>query len=309
MHVERDLGCQGPGQAMGSETRPMMVDTRRGPVECALLGDGPAVLSLHGAMGGHDQASLLARTAGVPGFRYVLPSRPGYLGTALSLGRTPAEQADLYRDLLDALGIDRAAIMAVSGGGPSALQFAISHPDRCWGLVIVSSVCTRVDTRLPLAWYLMKLTARCGPLVAAMRGKAERDPERAARRSIPDAAVRARTLGDPEAGPLFRELQLSTLDRMSLRLSGTENDVAVTRSDLSLPLERIAAPLLVVHGTNDSAAPFSQGKTLAARVPGAELLAIDGGEHVSIFTHRDEVRARVARFLLAHAPAKPGAAG
>ena len=289
---------------LSGDSRPVVVKTRRGDVECAFLGDGPPVLALHGAMGGYDQALLLARTAGVPGFRYVAPSRPGYLGTRLSLGRTPTEQADLYRDLLDALEIERAAVMAISGGGPSALQFALSHPDRCWGLVIVSSVCTRVETRLPLAWYLMRLTARCGPLVAAMRRKAEQDPERSARRSIPDPIVRSRTLGDPEAGPLLRELQLSTFDRMPLRLPGTENDVAVTRHDQWFALERITAPLLVVHGTNDRAAPFAQAQILAARVPGAELLAIENGEHVSIFTDRDRVRARVGSFLRTHAPAK-----
>ncbi len=41
---------------------------------------------------------------------------------------------------------------------------------------------------------------------------------------------------------------------------------------------------------------------MAARIPGAELLAIEGGDHVAIFTHRDQARARVTRFLLAHAP-------
>jgi pimeloyl-ACP methyl ester carboxylesterase len=300
MRAELEIESYGVA-AMAEGGRPVVVRTRRGPVECAIAGEGPAVLSLHGAMGGHDQGMLLARTIGAPGFRYVAPSRPGYLGTALSMGRTPTEQADLYRDLLDALGIERAAVMAVSGGGPSALQLALSHPERCWGLVIVSSVCRRVEIGLPLAWYAMKLVARCRPLVAAMRRKAERDPEGAARRSIPDPELRARTLRDPEVGPLLRELQLSTLDRMHLRLAGTENDVAVTRRELSFPLERIATPLLVVHGTHDSAAPFAQGLELAERVPGAELLAIDGGEHVSIFTHRDRVRARVARFLLAHA--------
>lgn len=282
--------------------QPLVVSTRRGPMECAVSGEGPAVLSLHGAMGGHDQGALLARTVGPAGFRYLAPSRPGYLGSALSLGRTPEEQADVYRDLLDALGIQRAAMMAVSGGGPSALQFALRHPDRCWGLVIVSSVCRRVEARLPLAWYLLKITARCEPLVAAMRRKAARDPDGALRRSIPDPELRARTLRDPEAGSLLLELHLSTLDRMRHRLQGTQNDVAVTRGDLSFSLERVAAPLLVVHGTADSAAPFEQARELASRVPGAELLAIEGGEHVSIFTHRDLVRERVARFLQAHAP-------
>ncbi|WP_242393963.1 alpha/beta fold hydrolase [Anaeromyxobacter oryzisoli] len=284
------------------DSRLVVVQTRRGPVECAIRGEGPTVLSLHGALGGWDQGLLLARTVGDPAFRYVAPSRPGYLGTALSLARTPAEQGALYRDLLDALGIERAAVMAVSGGGPSALAFALDHPDRCWGVVMVSSVCRRVEARLPLGWYVMRLMARCGPLVAAMRRRAERDPEEAARRSIPDPELRARTLRNPEVGPLLRELQSSTLERMALRLPGTENDVAVTRSELSFPLERLAAPLLVVHGTSDEAAPFEQAEEMAARVPRAELLALEGGRHVAIFTHREQARARVARFLGAHAP-------
>jgi pimeloyl-ACP methyl ester carboxylesterase len=286
--------------ATPSAAAPLVIQTRRGPVECALAGDGPAVLCLHGAMGGHDQAMLLARTIGPAGFRYVAPSRPGYLGTALGLGRAPSEQAALYRDLLDALGIDRAAVMAVSGGGPSALAFALEHPDRCAAAVIVSSVFRKVEQRLPLAWWVLKLTARVPFLVRGMQRKAAADPAASARRSIRDPELCARTLADPEAGPLLRELQLSTMDRMAARMAGTENDVAVTRSDLSFPLERLRPPLLVVHGTLDAVAPFEQGRELARGVPGAELAAVEGGEHVAIFTHRAQVRARVEPFLRAH---------
>jgi pimeloyl-ACP methyl ester carboxylesterase len=292
-------GADGAGSVAAAP--PRVVETRRGPVECAISGEGPAVLALHGAMGGWDQALLLARTAGVPGFRYVAPSRPGYLGTPLSMGRTPAQQAEIYRDLLDALGIQRAAVMAVSGGGPSAIQFALDHPERCWGVVMVSSVWRRVEQRLPLAWYVMRLAMRLGPLAAAMRRRAARDPDEPSRRSIPDPELRERTLRDPEAGPLLRELQASTLYKMALRLPGTENDVAVTRGALALPVERITSPLLVVHGTDDEAAPFEQGRELAAKVPGAALLAVTGGRHVTIFTHREEVRAQVGRFLREHA--------
>ena len=124
----------------------------------------------------------------------------------------------------------------------------------------------------------------------------------AARRAIPDPVLRARTLNDAEAGPLFRELQLSTMDRMAERMPGTLNDIRQSRLPFVYPFERIWVPLLVVHGTADSAAPFAQGKALAAAVPGAQLLAIEGGEHVSIFTHRQEIRARICAFLAATSP-------
>lgn len=284
--------------------RPQLVRTPRGAVECVITGEGPAVLALHGAMGGWDQSLLLARTVGAPGFRTLAISRPGYLGTSLSTGRTPAEQADLYCDLLDALGVDRAAVMAVSGGGPSALELARRHGDRCWGAVIVSSVCRRNPVRLPLAWHVMKLAARIGPLTDRMRRKVVADPEGAAQRSILDPALRARTVRDPEAGPLLHALQISTAERMAARLPGTENDVlTTTQQELLLPLEQIAVPTLIVHGTVDRVAPFAQGQEMARRIPGAELLALEGGDHVAIFTHRAEAKARVTRFLREHAPA------
>ena len=88
---------------------------------------------------------------------------------------------------------------------------------------------------------------------------------------------------------------------MAQRMPGTENDIAITRMS-SYPLEEIRVPVLIVHGTADSLAPFSPHATaLSTRIPCAELLAIEGGEHVSIFTHRQEVKKRVCRFLHEHA--------
>ena len=72
--------------------------------------------------------------------RVIAPSRPGYLGTVLDVGKTPRDQADAYADLLDALSIRKAAIVALSGGGPSAIQFAAHHADRCAALVLISAV-------------------------------------------------------------------------------------------------------------------------------------------------------------------------
>lgn len=279
------------------------VRTPRGAVEVFIGGgDGPTLLTLHGAMGGWDQALLLADTLGDTSYRIVAPSRPGYLGTPLAAGRSPEEQADLYASLLDALGIGEVAVMAVSGGGPSAIHFALRRPDRCWGLVLVSTVATTNDARLPLRFHLLKALARWPWLMRRMQRRPDGDFERAAARSIPDPEMRARTLGDPEAGALFRRLMASTAADMSRRMPGTVNDVEVTRGR-EYPLEEVRVPTLVVHGARDRVAPFAQhGRALAARIPGAELALAEDGDHVAIFTHHALLKPRVVRFLHAHAP-------
>jgi len=113
--------------------RPISIRTSRGNVDAVCWGEGPAVLSLHGAMGGYDQGILLAKSAVSPRHRFVAVSRPGYLGTPLAAGRTPEEQADVCAEVLDQLGIAETAVIAISGGGPAAVQFALRHAQRCAG--------------------------------------------------------------------------------------------------------------------------------------------------------------------------------
>lgn len=279
------------------EALPAMIVTSRGKVEAITWGEGRAVLSLHGAMGGYDQGMLLARTIVSPRYRFISISRPGYLGTSLKAGRSPQEQADICAEVLAHLGIAHAAVISISGGGPTALQFALRHAGMCTALVMVSACSDKLDVPIPFQWQVMKLVARFPALTAAMRKRISRDPEKAARRSIPDEAQRLRTLQNQETAALFQALQMSIFDGMASRIAGTDNDIVQARADMNWPREQIAAPTLVVHGTNDRAVPYEQAKSLTARIPGAELLTIEGGEHVSIFTHREEIRNRVDRFL------------
>jgi pimeloyl-ACP methyl ester carboxylesterase len=67
----------------------------------------------------------------------VAPSRFGYLRTPQRSDATPQAQADAHACLLDALRIPRAAIVGVSAGAPSAMQFALRHERRCSALVLL----------------------------------------------------------------------------------------------------------------------------------------------------------------------------
>jgi pimeloyl-ACP methyl ester carboxylesterase len=274
--------------------------TALGVVEYAEIGDGPAVVAIHGAMGGYDQSLILAQTIGNADYRYIAITRPGYLGTPLNSGRSSEQQGDLIAALLDRLDIAKAGVMAVSGGGPSALQFALRHPARCAGLVLVSTCAGQVDTPIPFSFKVMKLLARWPWFAEKLRQKAARNLAGAAQRSIRDPEILARTMNDADTWPLFSTMLLSTFDRMGQRLDGTENDIRITRTT-RYPLENLEVPVLIVHGTEDQLLPFaSHAAVFESRIPQAELLAVDGGEHVAIFTHRSLVRGQVHDFMRGH---------
>src|SRR5690242_7937224 len=132
------LGVERDRIAQGSE----LAQTACGPIEYASLGNGPAVLFVHGAGGGYDQMLDMGRTLADAGFRVIAPSRFGYLRTPLPADASPAAQADAHACLLDALKIERAAVIGISAGAPSSMQFALRHPRRCAALALL----------VPLAW-------------------------------------------------------------------------------------------------------------------------------------------------------------
>lgn len=279
---------------------PKTAETALGVVEYVEMGDGPVVIAIHGAMGGYDQSVILAQTIGDAGYRYIAMTRPGYLGTPMRSGQTPEQQGDLIGALLDKLSIAKAGVMAVSGGGPSAVQFGLRHSGRCAGLVLVSTCADKVDMPIPFSFKVMKYLARWPWFVHKFRKKAEKDLEAVAKRSIRDPEILARTVNDADTWPLFSTMLLSTFDRMGQRLEGTENDIEITRT-ATYPLENLDVPVLIVHGTQDPLVPFEvHAKMYEARVPHVELLAVDGGEHVAIFTHRNMVRAKVMAFMQRH---------
>lgn len=267
--------------------------TPRGEVEVAISGEGPAVLVSHGAAGGHDQGQALSRAIG-GAFTFVTPSRAGYLRTPVEVAGTPREQAAAYVALLDALAIRRAAIVGVSAGGMSAVRFALDHPERCAALVLVSAVARRlaVPPRLgalsavilrldPLVWLLSRVPLPLALLLAGM-----------------PRSGRDRVAGDPEAEALLRGVMLPL--PLPLRWPGMENDLRQSSALEATPLEDVAVPTLVVHGRADQIVPFGYGRELAERIPGAEFVPVEEGDHVCLITHRAELGPRIRAFLAEH---------
>jgi pimeloyl-ACP methyl ester carboxylesterase len=278
-----------------------IVRTEWGPVEISDTGHGRVLVALHGGMGGYEQSWLLARAllGDARGWRVLAVSRPGYLGTPLSSGRTPEEQGDTVAALLDTLGVTKAVVAAVSAGGPAAIAFALRHPARCGGLVLVSTP----SGAMPSDPHILRRLASMGrmarvPGFSRLLGwLAGRNPRSTGLRSVRDADLLERTLADPEAGPLMLALQASVFPRLARRVEGTRNDMEQLDALGAMPLQELAVPALVIHGTDDRIVPFAYAQAVADAVPQTRLLRIEGGEHVALFTHLGEVREAMRGFI------------
>ncbi len=264
-----------------------VVNTRVGPIEYVLEGqEGPILLFIHGTPGGYDQAP-----ADFEGFRILAPSRPGYLSTPIEVGRTPAEQADAHLALLDALDIHKVIVLGASGGGPSAITFAATHPERVHALVAMEAVGQSMELleapgfmSSDFFFWLVFNAIEAGPGFEVILSNLVPNPENL-----------KRILDDPEVFEKIAAVLWSGWPP-SLRYEGFDND-KIQFGNLALPLDEVSVPTLVVHGTEDINVPFAHAELLAAQILSARLHAITGADHMMPFTHGEEVRAALRSFL------------
>jgi 3-oxoadipate enol-lactonase len=102
-------------------------------------GEGPAIVMLHGGMASHV-ASLPLIAPLASRYRVIAPDVRGNGKSWYGERLTFDQLADDVAALLDSIGVDRAVIGGVSGGSGVALRFALRHPDRTAGLVLVQPV-------------------------------------------------------------------------------------------------------------------------------------------------------------------------
>ena len=282
-----------------------VVETARGRMEFARRGDAPYVLIVHGTPQGHH-ASAMGAPFEAARLGTITPSRPGYLRTPLATGRTPAEQADAMAALLDALAVEAVAVYAVSGGGPSGIEFAARHPDRVRALILEAAISQRFEppgSRLMLALFT-------NPLVSELQGELmRRFPRMMVGQMLQvesslDAADRARATDEILASPEklgFVQGLVAGGPPIGLLRAGFDNDLRQFGAIGRLPLREIRCPTLVMHGTHDGDVLFAHGERSVREIPGAELHRVEKGWHLLALSEgaEDYERAKM-EFLLRH---------
>lgn len=268
------------------------VETACGLMEYGERGDGPALVSVHGSPGDYVMGLLMAEYFRVNGFRVIAPSRPGYGGTPLATGRTSDQQADAIVALLDALAVDRVAVLGVSGGGPASYALAGRHPDRVGSLLEVDSLCLPMPPN-----RLERLGVSSGPLVALQLWLVEH---------FPGAILKlVGSTGNPDPQEaadrvaLLRAIAQSAGDWPRMRV-GYDNDEAEFAALGELPFAQIACPTLIVHGEADRSVPTAHAERAHAAISASEMRVLPDGPHLAFFVDPDAQREALA-WLRLHA--------
>ena len=262
--------------------------TSRGNIEFIFKGsNGPVLLYIHGSPGGCDQNIEPTQK-----YRVLTPSRPGYRRTDISVGKTPEQQADSFKALLDTLEIDKVFIMGVSGGGPSSMHFAAKYPEKTLGLILFEAVSfsqdfIKKDEALINSWDF-KLFIQL--LFMSSFGN-----DRLAKMMLPNDKNRLRLLEKKENIALLKKV-IWSIWPISIRRLGIKNDYEQF-TNLNIPYDKISSPVLILHGDEDINVDIEHARHANKAINNSSLYILGEADHMMHATHSEEIEKQIESFI------------
>ena len=256
-----------------------LIQTVKGQIEYQVEGNSnDYILVFHGSPSSYqteDYSDFVEQ-----GFSIIRVSRPGYYRTPLSMGKTTCEQADMFAQLLDTLGIDSVYVSAISGGGPYALQFSIRHQERCRALVLKATITKRESIISAPAETLKEKfwDTDFGNWLHLNKYF----------KSIDDKYYVEQYWKFLETGRF----------PLSASWSGMENDEIQISNLPDLRLDKIKIPTLIVHGNRDINVYFSHAEYADKKIPNSKLIVLENDDHFFFFReYNDTINRRIIDFL------------
>src|SRR5215211_3005084 len=245
-------------------------------------GSGPLVVLLHGIAGTADTWAPVAQAL-AQRHTVLAPDLLGHGESAKPRGDySLGAYASGVRDLVAALGHDRATVVGHSLGGGIAMQFAYQYPQRVERLVLISSgglgrevhallrAATLPGSELALAVLGGGWVRSAGGAVASALGRVGLR----AGEDLAGVAAGSASLGDAGARAAFVHTARAAIDAGGQRVSATDR--------LYLAAE---LPTLVAWGERDPIIPVEHGRAAHAAMPGSRLEVFAGAGH---FPHLDD---------------------
>lgn len=182
--------------------------------------------------------------------------------------------------VVDAVGLEKFAILAASSGGPIAIAFAAKHPDRISKLVLGSTFAS-------LSW---------GSDEALEQQRRQLDFMEVAWGQSPVRELFAAQALEPTGTPVERAVYAGLLGRCCDGPNVARYFRTLEGIDLRKEAEQISVPVLVLHARDDVVVPLEAGKELAAIIPQARFTIVEGG-HREGTASTSETRQLVLDFL------------
>lgn len=256
--------------------------------------DGSPVVNCHGGLVcGLDVAGFDSAATDL-GVRIVSPDRPGLGASDPSPGRTTRDWFVDIKGLLDALGIDRTAILGWSMGGQYALACAALLAERVTHTAVIAGALPLDDAKTFAELNAMdrRFTrlSEHHPHVAkdvfTTLGRVADDAPHVwvhltARGAVPDEAAAIAALPDPGiAGAAVPALTHG---------DGMVEEYRAWVRPWGFAPEAVTGPVTIWQGDADELVPPQWGEELARRIPNARLRLLPGEGHFLGFRHQAEI--------------------
>jgi pimeloyl-ACP methyl ester carboxylesterase/DNA-binding CsgD family transcriptional regulator len=273
----------------GAEIRFLQFAGRR--VALAVSGDGPPLVApawwvSHLELDWADQAFRGLWESVGEGYAVVRYDR---LGVGMSDRDVLEEELTLEGEVallgavLDELGLEKVGLVGGSSGGCAAIAFAARFPERVSRVLLYGAYADGASITSPEVREAIVATVRShwglGSRVLADIFLGEADSAQQER-----LARYQRAAASPEMAAALLELTY--------------------RNDVRAELQRVRAPTLVVHRRADRAIPYHLGRELAAAIPGATLIPLEGSAHFPWAGDTQSVARALRSVLAPQAPAR-----
>jgi len=183
------------------------------------------------------------------------------------------QRMDDLRAVMDAAGMEQAAVYGISEGSPLSALFAATYPDRCRSLVLYGGFTQIRQEAVEAFLSYVDRAWGTGRLLSAFSPSRANDP------ALQRWWSRFERLGASPAAA-------AALMRMNAQIN--VGDILPT----------IRVPTLVIHRTGDRVAPVAGGRALAEHIPGARLIELAGDDHLPFFgDNADQIADAVEEFL------------
>ncbi len=214
--------------------------------------------------------------------------------------RTLEDRAAEFEAVMDAVGFRRAVIVGGNDGGPAAMMFAATRPDRTRALILCGAYSFHSG-----GWDTMdRDPAEMWALILPELGEDYMPSvEQIARIQHIARAVRSGwgtgatfSIGLPSVAGRMRQLAMSERMCASPGMACASLEASF-RLDVRPILPTITAPTLVIHAREDPVVPVQCGRYLADHIPAARYLEVDGVDCLPWFTEPDKVLTGIEEFL------------